>query len=58
MVLQRPRNIVVGDVDVDWGGRVLALGRDGLACHSRRRDGGHGGRGETGEDSGDIPVGF
>ena len=62
LVLQRPRDIVVGEVNVDGGGRVLAL-RDGRRgggsfCHLRWRDGGHGGRGETGEENGDIAVGL
>jgi len=49
LILQCPRNVIVGYVDVDGGGGFFALGesgrRRGRVFHLRRRDGRHGGRG-------------
>lgn len=62
LALKRPGDIIVGYVDVNRGGRVLALGesgrRGGPVRHLRRRDRGHGGRGETGREGGGIAVGL
>ena len=41
LVFQRPRYVVVGDVDIDRDGRVPALGG-----HLLRRDRGYAGRGD------------
>ena len=62
LIFECPRDIIVRYVDVDGGSRVLALSesgtRGGPICHLLGRDGGHGGRGETLRENGDIAVGL